>query len=153
MHFTRPRELAVAGVIGLALFYALFQMAYGSFPQLPLFVGATLFVLALAEVVQAFSVRSKIRERRVVNAIAVARTVALAKASSLAGAVMFGGWLGIGLYLLPRRTELMAASHDLRSAVIGAFSAAALIAAGLWLEHCCRAPQRRDQDRSDESTG
>lgn len=153
MHFTRPRELAVAGVIGLALFYALFQMAYGSFPQLPLFVGATLFVLALAEVVQAFSVRSKIRERRVVNAIAVARTVALAKASSLAGALMFGGWLGIGLYLLPRRGELTAASHDLRSAVIGAFSAAALIAAGLWLEHCCRAPEPRDQDRSGESTG
>jgi uncharacterized membrane protein (DUF373 family) len=153
MHFTRPRELVVAGLIGLVLVFTLFQMAYGSFPQLPLFVGATLFVLALAEVVQAFSVRSKIRERRVVNAIAVARTVALAKASSLAGAVMLGGWLGSAVYLLPRRTELTAASHDLRSAIIGGFSAAALIAAALWLEHCCRTPQRHDQDRAGDSTG
>ncbi|MDT7724005.1 MAG: hypothetical protein QOI21_581 [Actinomycetota bacterium] len=153
MHFTRARELVVAGLIGLVLFYALFQMAYGSFPQLPLFVGATLFVLALVEVVQAFSVRSKIRERRVVNAIAVARSVALAKASSLAGAIMLGGWLGATAYLLPRRTELSAASHDLRSALIGGFSAAALIAAALWLEHCCRAPERRDQDRAGDSTG
>jgi hypothetical protein len=153
MHFTRPRELVVAGLIGLLVLYLLFQVAYGSFPQLPLFVGATLFVLALIEVVQAFSVRGKIRDGKVVNAIAVARTVALAKASSLAGALVLGAWIGSLIYLLPRRVELTAAAHDLRSAVVGAVSAAALIAAALWLEHCCRAPQTRDQDRPPASTG
>jgi uncharacterized membrane protein (DUF373 family) len=153
MHFTRLRELLVAGLIGLLLLYLLFQLAYGSFPQLPPFVGSTLFVLALIEVVQAFSVRGKIRGGKVVNAIAVARTVALAKASSLAGALMLGAWIGSLLYLLPRRAELTAAAQDFRSAVVGAVSAAALIAAALWLEHCCRAPRQRDQDRLPPSTG
>jgi hypothetical protein len=153
MHFTRPRELVVAGLIGLLLLYLLFQLAYGSFPQLPPFVGATLFVLALVEVIQAFSVRAKIREGKVVNVIAVARTVALAKASSLAGALMLGAWIGSLIYLLPRRAELTAAAQDFRTAVVGAVSAAVLIAAALWLEHCCRAPQPRDQDRPPPSTG
>src|ERR1700716_4692105 len=115
MYLTRRREPVVSGLVGLLVLYLLFQVAYGSFPQWPLFVGATLFVLALIEVVQAFSVRGKIREGKVMNAIAVARTVALAKASSLAGALMLGAWIGSAVYLLPRRTELTAASHDLRS--------------------------------------
>jgi hypothetical protein len=153
MHFTRPRELVVAGLIGLLVLYLLFQVAYDSFPQLPVFVGATLFVLALTEVVQAFSVRNRIRERRLRNAISVARTVALAKASSLAGSLMLGAWLGAVVYLLPRRGELTAAANDFRSALVGAASAAALIAAGLWLEHCCRTPETHDRDQPPASTG
>jgi uncharacterized RDD family membrane protein YckC len=153
MHFTRPRELVVAGLIGLVLVYLLFQVGYGSFPQLPLFVGVTLFLLALVETVLAFSVRARIREGRVVAAIAVARAVALAKASSLAGALMLGAWLGALGYLLPRRAEITAAAHDVRSAGVGAISAAALIAAALWLEHCCRTPEPRDEDRPPTSTG
>jgi hypothetical protein len=133
--------------------YLLFQVAYGSFPQLPVFAGGTLFVLALIEVVQAFSVRSRIRERRLRNAIAVARTVALAKASSLAGAIMLGAWIGSMVYLLPRRSELTAAANDFRSALVGTISAAVLIAAALWLEHCCRTPETHDQDRPPTSTG
>jgi uncharacterized membrane protein HdeD (DUF308 family) len=153
MHFTRPRELVIAGLIGLLVVYLLFQVAYGSFPQLPVFVGATLFVLGLIELVQAFSVRARIRDGRLRNAISVARTVGLAKASSLAGSAMLGAWIGSAVYLLPRRTELTAAAGDFRSALVGAVSAAALIAAALWLEHCCRTPQTRDQDRPPASTG
>jgi hypothetical protein len=153
MHFTRPRELLVAGLIGLVVVYLTFQVGYGSFPQLPLFVGATLFLLALVETVLAFSVRARIRDGRVVVAIAVARAVALAKASSLAGALMLGAWLGALGYLLPRRAQITAAAHDVQSAGVGAISAAALIAAALWLEHCCRAPEPRDDDRPPASTG
>jgi hypothetical protein len=153
MHFTRPRELVVAGLIGLVFFYLIFQVGYGSFPQLPLFVGATLFLLALVETVLAFSVRARIRDGRVVAAIAVARAVALAKASSLAGGLMLGAWLGALGYLLPRRVEITAAAHDVQSAGVGAISAAALIAAALWLEHCCRTPEPRDDDRPPASTG
>jgi hypothetical protein len=153
MHFTRPRDLVVAGLIGLVVLYLSFQAAYGSFPPLPVFVGATLLVLALVEVVQAFSVRARIRDGRLRNAISVARTVALAKASSLAGSVMLGAWIGSAAYLLPRRAELTAAANDFRSALVGGLSAAALIAAALWLEHCCRTPEKRDQDRPPASTG
>jgi hypothetical protein len=41
---------------------------------------------------------------------------------------------------LPRRASIVAAAGDTTSSVIGLVSAAALIAAGLWLEYCCRAP-------------
>lgn len=83
MHFTRPRDLVVAGVLGLVLGYLLFQMAYGSLPQLPLLAGVTFAVLAVIEAVLAFRVRSRIRNGRVLAAIGIARSVALAKASSL----------------------------------------------------------------------
>jgi len=153
MHFTRPRELAVAGLLGLVLAYLVFQVAYGSIPALPLFAGITLLVLALCEVVLAFIIRSRIKEGRVLSAISVARSVALAKASSLAGSAMTGVWLAAFAYLFPRRDELVAAVLDTRAAVVGAGSAAALVAAGLWLEHCCRTPHDQDRERTRGTTG
>jgi hypothetical protein len=153
MHFTRPRDLVVAGLLGLGLGYLLFQTAYGSLPQLPTFAGATFAVLAVVEVVLALTIRSRIKSGRVVAAIGVARSVALAKASSLAGALMTGAWLAALAYLLPRRDELVAAVLDTRAAVIGVASAAALVAAGLWLEHCCRTPRDQDRERTRGTTG
>ncbi|MFF5990880.1 DUF3180 domain-containing protein [Prauserella flavalba] len=153
MHFTRPRELLVAGVIGLALVYFLFEVAYESMPSLPTLAGATLLVLAVGELVLAFVVRNRIRSGRVVTGIGIARAVALAKASSLLGALMLGAWLAGVAYLAPRADELTAASDDLPAAIVGAGCAAALIAAALWLEHCCRAPESRDHDRDRRVTG
>ena len=153
MHFTRPRDLVVAGLLGLVLSYLLFQTAYGSLPQLPTLAGVTLAVLAVAELVLAFSIRSRIKGGRVIAAIGVARSVALAKASSLAGAFMTGAWLAALAYLFPRRDELVAAVLDTRAAVVGAGSAAALVAAGLWLEHCCRVPREPDRQAGRRTTG
>ncbi|PXY34260.1 hypothetical protein BAY59_01535 [Prauserella coralliicola] len=153
MHFTRPRELLVAGVIGLGLVYFLFEAAYESMPSLPTLAGATLLVLAVGELVLAFVVRNRIRSGRVVTGIGIARAVALAKASSLLGALMLGAWLAGVAYLAPRSDELTAASDDLPAAIVGAGCAAALIAAALWLEHCCRAPESRDHDRDRRVTG
>ena len=153
MHFTRPRDLVVAGLLGLVLSYLLFQTAYGSLPQLPTLAGVTLAVLAVAEVVLAFSIRSRIKGGRVIAAIGIARSVALAKASSLAGAFMTGAWLAALAYLFPRRDELVAAVLDTRAAVVGAVSAAVLVAAGLWLEHCCRTPREPDRETDHRMTG
>ncbi|WP_410615679.1 DUF3180 domain-containing protein [Amycolatopsis sp. lyj-109] len=153
MHFTRPRDLLIAGLLGLGLGYLLFQTAYGSLPQLPLLAGVTFAVLAVIEVVLAFSIRSRIKNGRVVGAIGVARSVALAKASSLAGAFMAGAWLAALAYVLPRRDELVAAVLDTRAAAVGVVSAAALVAAALWLEHCCRTPQDHDRERTRGTTG
>jgi len=153
MHFTRPRDLVVAGLLGLVLSYLLFQTAYGSLPQLPTLAGVTLAVLAAAEVVLAFSIRSRIKGGRVIAAIGIARSVALAKASSLAGAFMTGAWLAALAYLFPRRDELVAAVLDTRAAVVGAVSAAVLVAAGLWLEHCCRTPREPDRETDHRMTG
>lgn len=153
MHFTRPRDLVVAGVVALVLVYVAFEFSYGSMPRLPTLAGATLVVLAAIEVVLAFSIRSRIREGRVVSAVGVVRAVALAKASSMLGALMLGAWLGVLAALVPRLGELTAAGGDVRSALIGAVSSILLIAAGLWLEHCCRTPDSGDREHDDDTTG
>jgi hypothetical protein len=153
MHFTRPRDLVVAGLLGLVLGYLLFLAAYGSLPQLPLLAGITFAVLAVIEAVLAFAIRSRIKNGRVVAAIGVARSVALAKASSLAGTFMAGAWLAALAYLFPRRDELVAAVLDTRAAVVGVVSAAALVAAALWLEHCCRTPRGQDRESTRGTTG
>lgn len=153
MHFTRPRDLVVAGLVGLVLSYLLFQTAYGSLPQLPTFAGVTLAVLAVVELVLAFSIRARIKGGRVIAAIGIARSVALAKASSLAGTFMTGVWLAALAYLFPRRDELVAAVLDTRAGVVGAASSAALVAAALWLEHCCRTPRDQDRATSRPTTG
>ncbi|PXY31169.1 DUF3180 domain-containing protein [Prauserella muralis] len=153
MHFTRPRELLVAGIIGLGLVYLMFEVAYESVPRLPALAGVTLLVLAAVEVVLAYVIRDRIRSGRVVTGVGIARAVALAKASSLLGALMLGAWLAGVVYLAPRAEELTAASADLPAAIVGACCAAVLIAAALWLEHCCRAPEPRDRDDDRRVTG
>lgn len=153
MHFTRPRELVVPGLIGLVLAYLAFAFAYGSMPRLPTPAGVTLLVLAVIEGVLAFSLRARIRAGRLAGAIGVARAVALAKASSLLGALMFGAWLGVLAALVPKAGQITAATGDVRSGIVGIISAAALVAAALWLEHCCRTPDQGDQDRQNHRTG
>ena len=153
MHFTRPRELVIAGLVGVVVAYLAFRFAYGSLPRMPRYAGVTLLVIAVVEVVLAFSVRARIRSGRLTGAIGVARAVALAKASSLLGALMLGAWLGALVALLPRSDEVTAAANDLRSAIVGAVCSVVLIAAALWLEHCCRTPETRDRDRDDPPTG
>ncbi|TNC27977.1 DUF3180 domain-containing protein [Amycolatopsis alkalitolerans] len=153
MHFTRPRELVIAGLVGVVLAYLAFEFAYNSLPRMPLYAGVTLLVLALIETVLAFAIRSRIRSGQLLGAIGVARAVALAKASSVLGALMLGAWLGAIGALVPRASEVTAAASDLRAAIIGAISAAVLIAAALWLEQCCRTPKQRDQDPDRHSTG
>lgn len=153
MHFTRPRELVIAGLVGVVLAYLAFKFAYSSLPRLPRYAGVTLVVLAVIETVLAFSVRSRIRSGRLSGALGIARAVALAKASSLLGALMFGAWLGAIVALLPQIDAVTAAAEDFRSAIIGVISSILLTAAALWLEHCCRTPEQRDQDRDDHPTG
>jgi hypothetical protein len=146
MHFTRPRELIFAGVIGLVLAYLVFKVGYGSIPRLPTMAGVTLLLLAVVEAVLAFTLRDRIKSGRVLAGITFARAVALAKASSLLGALMLGAWAGALAYLVPRADRITAASDDLPAAEVGMACAAALIAAALWLEHCCRTPEPRDPD-------
>jgi uncharacterized protein DUF3180 len=153
MHFTRPRELVVAGLVAIVLVYVAFEFAYGSMPRLPTLAGVTLVVLAVIEVVLAFSIRSRIRDRRVVSTVGVVRAVALAKASSMLGALMLGAWLGVLAALVPRVGEVTAAAGDVRSALVGTGSSILLIASGLWLEHCCRTPDSGDRERDDHTTG
>lgn len=150
MTFTRPRDLLAAAAGAALLFHLLLRVGYGSLPPLPVLGGTTLLAFAVVEAVLGFTVRARIRRRpgtRPIPPLTAAKAVVLAKASSLAGSLVTGAWLGVLGYVLPRRSDLTAAAADTRAAVIGVICAAALVAAGLWLEHSCRTPDpppRRD---------
>lgn len=143
MRFTRARDLVAAALLAAVAGHLLVRAVYADLPSLPALAGLPLLVLAVIELVLGFSLRAKVRmivEGRPIEAITVARAVALAKASSLLGSIMVGVWLGVLGYLLPKRSVITAAEEDVPATVVGTVCAAALVAAALWLEHCCRAP-------------
>ena len=152
MRFTRARDLVLVGVITAVVVNVLLLIGYDSLPPLPTLAGGTLLVLAVLELGFALVLRPRLARKagtRPVPPLQAVRVVALAKASSLLGAIMAGAALGALVYVLPKRAQLTVAAHDTTSAVIALISAAALIAAALWLEYCCRAPEDPDdQTRS-----
>lgn len=145
---TRPRDLLIAAVVAALVVNLAVRLTYGSLPGFPLFAGATLGVLGIAEAIGGWVLRTRIRGddgTTPVEPLVAARAVVLAKASALAGAVLAGAWLGLLIHVVPRSSTLIAASDDMASGIIGLVSALALVAGALWLEHCCRAP---DNDRN-----
>ncbi|MEU3648498.1 DUF3180 domain-containing protein [Lentzea sp. NPDC034063] len=144
MRFTSPRDLAAIALVGALLAHLLLRLAYDTLPPLPVLAGSTLFVIAVVEFVFAFSLRARIQRRagaRPVQPLTAARAVALAKASSVLGALMFGAWTGVLIFVIPVRDSFAAASNDLVAAIVGIVAAVALTAAALWLEHCCKTPR------------
>jgi Protein of unknown function (DUF3180) len=149
---TRARDLVGAGAVAAVLVNLLLQLSYGDVPTLPQLAGTTLLAVAVVEVVLGTSLRARIRQRprtRPVQALVAVRAVVLAKASSLAGAITGGAWLGVLSYVLPLRSQLQSAASDTVSASIGVVCAGALVAAGLWLEYCCRTPDSPDDPDPD----
>jgi hypothetical protein len=143
MTFTRARDLIGAGVVAAVLVNLLLRLAYGALPLLPPLAGLPLLAFAAVEVVLGRTLRARIQHRpgtTPVPALTAAKAVALAKASSLAGAITVGAWLGVLAHVLPLRSQVPAAASDTVTASIGAVCAGALVAAALWLEHCCRTP-------------
>ncbi|SES06060.1 DUF3180 domain-containing protein [Actinokineospora terrae] len=150
MTFTKPRDLVLAGLVGAVVVYLALRVLYGDLPPLPRLAGITLLVLAVVEALFGFGLRDRIKGTgKPVQPLTAARAVALAKASSVLGAIMVGAWLGVLGYVLPESAEVAAAKHDVASAIVGVACSAALIAAALWLESCCRTPDDRDDQRRD----
>lgn len=153
MTFTRARDLVGVGIVTAVLINLLLRLAYGDLPPLPLLAGTTLLVFAAAEVVLGTTLQARIQRRpgtRPVQPLAAAKAVALAKASSLAGAITAGAWLGVLGHVLPLRSQVSDAALDTVTASIGVICAGALVAAGLWLEHCCRTPDPPDDRQPDD---
>lgn len=152
MRFTRARDLIIAGVVVAILVNLYLRLDYDSVPPLPTLAGATFGVLAIIETWFAFSLRARINGKpgaTPIRALTAVRAVALAKASSLIGAVMVGAWLGVLVYVLLLTDQLSVAGSDTRASIVGLICAAGLIAAGLWLEHCCRTPEDPNPDPDD----
>lgn len=153
MTYTKSRDLVAAGLVAAVLVYLAVSFGYGSMPRLPLLAGASLLVVAVVDAVLAVVLRPRVRREEGVEPLdpmTATRAVALAKASSLAGSLMTGAWLGMLVFLLPMYSGVQAARSDTLTAVIGAISAAALIAGGLWLEYVLRNPDE-PEERDEES--
>ncbi len=146
---TRKTDLLLLAVgVGVCA-WLIFRAAYDQFPTLRLFVPVTLAALAVIETVVAFQLRARNEHRRgavVLEPLVAARAVALAKASSIVGAIFAGIWGGLLTYVVPRRDTVTAARSDTTVAIVGVVSSALLVLAALWLEHCCRTPERDDDD-------
>lgn len=144
---TRKRDLAGAAVVVAVVGYVLIGVLYRWFPPLTLWTGLSLLAVALAEAGWAFYVRAKITDGQIgvgagrLHPLTVARSVVIAKASAWVGAIVAGWWIGVLVYLLPRRGELRVAGEDTPGAVVAALSALALAAAAVWLQHCCKSPE------------
>ena len=88
--------------------------------------GLSLLAVAVAEGGWAFYVRTKISDGEIgdgpgwLHPLAVARSVMIAKASAWVGALVLGWWVGVLVYLLPRRGSLRVAGEDTAGAVVAA---------------------------------
>ena len=143
---TRNRDLLGATAIVAIVSYLLVRSLYAWFPPITIWTGASLLVVAAAVFGWAFYVRSKINDGEIgdgpgwLHPLSVARSVVVAKASAWVGAVVFGWWVAVLVFLLPRRATLRVAGEDTAGAVVAAVSALALVVAALWLQHCCKSP-------------
>jgi len=144
---TRKRDLTAATVLAAIVGYMFVVLAYRYFPPITVWTGVSLLAVAIAEAGWAFYVRAKINNNEIGDArgwlhpLAVARSVLIAKASAWVGALVFGWWIAVLVYVLPRRGTLRVAGEDTAGALVAAACALALVVAALWLQHCCKSPE------------
>ena len=106
---TRKRDLTAATVVAAVVGYLLVVALYRWFPPITVWTGVSLLAVAIAEAAWAFYVRAKISDGEIgdgpgwLHPLAVARSVLIAKASAWVGALVLGWWVGVLVYLLPRR--------------------------------------------------
>lgn len=154
---TRKRDLTAATVLAGVVGYMFVVLAYRYFPPITVWTGVSLLAVAIAEAGWAFYVRAKINDNEIGDApgwlhpLAVARSVLIAKASAWVGALVFGWWIAVLVYVLPRRGTLRVAGEDTAGAIVAAVCALALVVAALWLQHCCKSPQE-PPDNADGAT-
>jgi hypothetical protein len=149
---TRILDLVGNVVVAAVIVWTLTRMAYGSFPPISVYAGASLYPVAAIEVALAFVIRSRINDQEIGNGshqlhpITAARAMALAKASAQVGSLAAGVWLGFLFWVFPQRGTLRAAAADSPGAIVGLLAGLLLVAAALWLEYCCRAPDDPTDD-------
>ena len=143
---TRKRDLAAAAIGTAVAAYLLVTATYRWFPPITIWTGLSLLVVGVAEALWGRHVRAKIAEGEIgdgpgwLHPLSVARSLVVAQASAWVGALALGWWVAVLAYLLPRRSWLRVAAEDTTGTAVAALSALALVAAALWLQHCCKSP-------------
>lgn len=143
---TRKRDLTAAAVGAAVVGYLLVVVLFRWFPPITVWTGLSLLGVAIAEALWARYIRAKINDGEIgdgpgwLHPLAVARSLMIAKASAWVGALVLGWWIGVLVYLLPRRSWQRVAVEDTTGTLVAAGSALALVIAALWLQHCCKSP-------------
>ncbi|EUA32599.1 hypothetical protein I552_3124 [Mycobacterium xenopi 3993] len=133
--------MIAAAVVG----YLLVVLLYRWFPPITVWTGVSLLALATAErrgpVCAGQDQRRRDRRRaRLATSAGGGSQRDDRQGLGVGGAVVLGWWIGVLVYLLPRRSTLRVAGEDTTGAVVAAACALALLVAALWLQHCCRSP-------------
>lgn len=159
LSFTRGRDLVAVALVAAVAGFLLVLAGYSRLPPVPRLAGLVPALLGVGELLIGYGFRSRIREsadgrgagrppagavpgpaRRPLPPLTAARALLAAKATSLAGSALLGLWVGLLAYVWPRSAQVLAAAADTSSAFIGAAGALVMVAGGLSLEHCLRAP-------------
>ena len=144
MNPTRPRTLAGVALLAGVLAYLLSREFYRHLPRLPTSGALTLFVVGVAELLLAPSIKARLAgapRTKAIMPIAVARTAALAKATSVVGAVATGCWTGLLAFLALNRGDYpKVAGRDLLTGGLSLAAALLVVVAALRLESACRVP-------------
>jgi hypothetical protein len=150
---TRAPTLTVVAVVCAVISWLAIRATFSSLPPLPYTALPPLLILGIGEAWSGRNLKARLTGRRAgkpLAPIAVARMVALAKASSLAAAAFGGLAAGFLIYVAGSlnktvpRGDAYAAGATLGASVV-------LLAAALYLEHCCRAPKPPGDDGPDGS--
>ncbi|MCG7525813.1 DUF3180 domain-containing protein [Streptomyces sp. OfavH-34-F] len=129
--------------------------SFGTLPSVPLAAPIVLAVIAVVLLATALSIRARLRAQRErrpgakgVEPLMAARALVFAQASALVVALVAGMYGGTAVFLLgsldipPRRDQAVYAGFAVLAGL-------AVIAAALFLEHVCKLPDDKDDDRPD----
>jgi len=145
---TRPWTLVVVAAVCALVVWLIVRASFTGLPPLPWTAVPALLILAIAESFSGRNLKARIQGRRggkPLAPIAVARMAALAKASSLGGAVFAGFAAGFLIYTGGSLDKSVPRSDAIHSGAT-LVAAVILVAAALYLEHCCRAPTPPDDE-------
>jgi hypothetical protein len=152
---TRPWTLAIVAIAAGLAAWLIVRATFTSLPPLPWTSVPTLLLLAVAEGLSGRNLRARVLGRgsaKPMSPIAMARMAVLAKASSVAAAAVGGFAAGFLAYVAASlekpvpRGDAFAAAATLASAIV-------LVAAALYLEHCCRTPEPPDEGPDGTQSG
>jgi len=151
---TNPLHLVLLVAVGGILTWGLETTlaASGRAVLIPPFtLGVALLLIGVLVVIMALPVRRVARRvpGATVDPFYATRVVMIAKASSLAGALLAGGGLGVGFYLLSR--AVLPAVGSITMAFAAALGAVVLLVAGLVAENMCTIPPD-DPDQTQDVT-
>ncbi|OYO16163.1 hypothetical protein CGZ94_05465 [Enemella evansiae] len=143
MGLTRPRDLAIAALVGGVAGWLLvrsIEAAAGQPPQLPWVGPLVLWFVAALVAGLAWTTWRRIQVRR--ERIEPERAVtflAFGKASGIGGAAIAGGYLVFALLAIGH-LDAEGPQQRLVRGLVAAVAGVAIGAAGLWLERACRVP-------------